>query len=44
VDLQVDEVLNERINTLKGDVNIDNQCESDDTKMDDDKVQLNGVL
>jgi hypothetical protein len=38
VDLQVDEVLNENINMLKRDVNIDNQCEIDDTKMGDNKV------
>jgi hypothetical protein len=44
VDLKVDEVLNENINMLKRDVNIDNQCKIDDTKMGDDKVQLNGVL
>jgi hypothetical protein len=44
MDLQVDEVLNKNINTLKGDVNIDNQCKIDDTKMDDYKVRLNGVL
>jgi hypothetical protein len=31
VDLQIDEVLNENINTLKGNVNIDNQCDTDDT-------------
>jgi len=31
MDLQVDEVLNENINTLKKDVNIDNQCKTDDT-------------
>jgi hypothetical protein len=44
MDLQVDEVLNENINTVKKDVNIDNQCKTNDTEMDDDKVQLNGVL
>jgi len=38
LDLQVEKVLNENINTLKGNVDIDVQCETIDIEMDDDKV------
>jgi len=38
VDLQVEKVLNENINMLKGNVKIDDQCETIDLQIDDDKV------
>ncbi len=49
MDLQVEEVINENINTLEGDVcyyyvDIDGQCKIDHNEMDDDKVQLNLAL
>jgi hypothetical protein len=49
MDLQIEEVINENINMLKGDVNcyyvdINGQCKIDDTEMDDDKVRSNWVL
>jgi hypothetical protein len=43
VDLQVEKIINENINTLKGNVNIDDQCETIDIKTNNDKVQSNGV-
>jgi hypothetical protein len=49
MDLQVEKVINENTNTLKGDVchyyvDIDSQCETDDTEMDNNRVQLNWVF
>jgi hypothetical protein len=38
MDLQVEKVLNENINTLKGNIDIDDQCETIDIEMDNDKV------
>jgi hypothetical protein len=48
LDLQVAKVINENINTLKGDIchyyiNIDDQCKIDDVKMDDEKNWSNLV-
>jgi hypothetical protein len=43
MDLQVEKVLNENINTLEGNVDIDDQCETINIEMDNDKVQSNGV-
>ncbi len=43
VDLQVEKVLNDNTNMLEGNIKIDDQCETIDLQMDDDKVQSNGV-
>ncbi len=43
MDLQVEKVLNDNTNMLEGNVKIDDQCETIDLQMDDDKVQSNGV-
>jgi len=46
MDLQVEKVINENTNMPKGNVchyyiEISGQCETNDTKMDDDRVRLN---
>ncbi len=44
MDLQVEKVINDNPNTVEGNVDIDDQCETIDLKVDDDKVQSNGVF